>query len=59
MTGCSCHISPPCNHCVESYECAKCGEIKHPEDSECHDGYVDDSIELICNECFEKREDEG
>jgi hypothetical protein len=32
--GCSCHINPPCNYCIESYECLACNSIYHPDDRE-------------------------
>jgi hypothetical protein len=50
--GCSCHISPPCSYCLETYECAVCNEIKHPDDSD--PTWVDG--EPTCSECKEKNE---
>jgi hypothetical protein len=47
---CSCHINPPCSYCVETYECQKCGEIKHPDDSPIEEGE-------LCSECFEKTQE--
>lgn len=29
MSGCSCHICPPCSYCMESVECPDCGRINH------------------------------
>lgn len=51
---CSCHISPPCNHCIDSYNCHKCDGNFHPDDRERvdkHNGVV------LCLNCAE--EDDG
>jgi len=47
--GCSCHVSPPCRFCVETYEC-----------EQCHCRVIgEDQDELaasnqLCDECLEK-----
>jgi hypothetical protein len=53
---CSCHISPPCNYCMEKYECCRCGEFKHPSDSSPYQAGTDER--LLCTECFEGGTDE-
>ena len=46
---CCCHIRPPCAWCLESYECASCGAIKHPED----DGENLSGDDIYCDACAE------
>jgi hypothetical protein len=48
MSGCSCHIHPPCSYCTESYECNNCGRICHPDDK---------GLGPLCNVCLEKDQD--
>jgi hypothetical protein len=45
---CSCHINPPCNYCVESYECVSCNEIKHPD--EAGENFTLDG-DIFCDDC--------
>lgn len=52
MSECSCHISPPCGYCMDKYECIKCGEFKHPDESEEHQVNNEGSV---CNECWEAK----
>lgn len=48
---CSCHINPPCNWCVESYECGGCGKIRHPQE---HGQSFDTEYEsCYCDSCLE------
>lgn len=48
MSECSCHINPPCNYCLEKYECEICHEFKHPDD----DGQNGFGDLVVCDECF-------
>lgn len=52
MSRCSCHISPPCNYCMETFECSGCGQLVHPDEGDRHD--VEDGT--FCDKCFEKTE---
>lgn len=48
---CSCHISPPCSYCVDTYECADCGarvEVAEQEEKAVN--------EEVCTDCLIERE---
>ena len=51
---CSCHISPPCGECVESFYCdasGGCGAHVKPDDS----GWSEDAREaMLCLHCEDK-----
>lgn len=54
---CSCHISPPCSYCLESWECALCIEIEHPDEGgELFDETENSDQEFMCSRCCRKVE---
>ncbi len=51
--GCTCFRSAPCHHCLESWECALCGVVEHPEEGgEIIDGSGDAETEYMCSRCL-------
>lgn len=55
--GCSCLIAPPCNYCVQTSECAICGEIEHVDEGELFEGGKGLDVEFMCSKCVAKTED--
>lgn len=35
--GCSCHINPPCSHCVEHFTCPECGSLQDEPNPNCEE----------------------
>lgn len=46
--GCSCHINPPCNYCLDQFECGGCHKLKNQ--SEDGINYILD--DPFCDYCF-------
>ncbi len=56
MSGCSCHINPPCSYCLNTYECVRCLKLRNKDDDGMH---VDHNGDLICNDCLDALSDKS
>lgn len=49
MMECTCHISPPCEYCIEKVLCTECAEPVHPSKA-----YEVDEDNYCCEKCYKE-----
>ena len=51
---CSCHISPPCDFCVEHIECDECGQLVCRDKAEEMTNTTTKETVFMCPDCASK-----